>query len=130
MAVGTSPDNIVKTLLFLVAGEPVMAIACGKDNVDRRSIAAHFGVGRKRVKLADAATVLAITGYPVGAVPPFGLQGQPTTLVDQRVLHRDVVYAGGGGIDTLVRVSPHEIARVTNAIEIDLLSPPTPQDPR
>lgn len=129
-AVGTSPEHIVKSLLFLVAGEPVLAIACGNDRVDRRSIAAHFDVGRKRVKMADAAMVLAITGYPIGAVPPFGLQKQVTTLVDKRVLQREIVYAGGGGIDTLVRVSPQEIVRITGATDLDLLSPSSSHEPR
>lgn len=121
-AVSTSVEQIVKSLLFLVDGEPVLAIACGNDPVDRRSIAAHLGVGRKRVKLADAASVLAITGYPVGAVPPFGLRKQPLTLIDRRVLEHDMVYAGGGAIDALVRVSPLEIQRVSGAVELDLLS--------
>lgn len=122
-AVGTSVQQIVKSLLFLVDGEPVLAIACGKDPIDRRPIAAHLGVGRKRVKLADAASVLAITGYPVGAVPPFGLRTRPLTLIDRRVFEHAVVYAGGGATDALVRVSPLEIVRVSGAIELDLLSP-------
>ena len=129
-AVGTSPDHIVKSLLFLVAGEPVLAITCGNDRVDRRSIAAHFDVGRKRVKMADAATVLEITGYAIGAVPPFGLKKQVTTLIDERVLQREVVYAGGGGIDTLVRVSPQEIVRITEAVDLDLLSPSSSHETR
>jgi Cys-tRNA(Pro) deacylase len=120
-AVGTSPSQIVKTLLFLVNGEPVVAIACGTSHINRRTIAAYFGVGRKRVKLADAEDVLEVTGYPVGAVPPFGLRQQVQTLIDPRVLEHTEVHAGGGAIDTLVRISPTEIVRVTRAVVLDLL---------
>ena len=120
-AVGTSPSQIVKTLLFFVDGEPVVAIACGTSRVDRRTIAAYFGVGRKRVKLAGAEAVLEMTGYPVGAVPPFGLKQQIQTLIDPRVLEHVEVYAGGGAIDSLLRISPGEIARVTGAVVLDLL---------
>jgi Cys-tRNA(Pro) deacylase len=120
-AVGTSPSQIVKTLLFLINGEPVVAITCGTSRIDRRTIAAHFGVGRKRVKLADAEAVLEVTGYPVGAVPPFGLRQQIQTLIDPRVLEHAEVYAGGGAIDSLLRISPTEIVRVTEAVELDLL---------
>lgn len=119
-AVGTSPDKIIKSLVFLVDGEPILAIASGISRIDRRPIATHFGVGRKRVKLADAAQVLDVTGYAIGAVPPFGQRQHLTTLMDPRVFEHEEVYAGGGAIDTLVRVSPIEIQRVTGAVKIDL----------
>lgn len=124
-AVGTSPARIVKSMIFLINGKPVVAIAGGTSRVDRRPIAAHFGVGRKRVKLADAETVLEVTGYRIGAVPPFGQQQSLSTLIDHRVLDYPEVYAGGGEIDTLMRIAPAEIVRVTGAIELDLLSPPS-----
>jgi prolyl-tRNA editing enzyme YbaK/EbsC (Cys-tRNA(Pro) deacylase) len=123
-AVKTVPDRIVKSLLFLVDGEPVVAIACGLSPVDRRTIALHYRVGRKRVKLADAETVLNITGYPVGAMPPFGHRRPLPTLMDKRVLRQTEVYAGGGQIDALLRISPEAIFHVTSAIELDLIEPP------
>jgi Cys-tRNA(Pro) deacylase len=119
-AVGTSPERIIKSLVFLVDGEPILAIACGTSRIDRRPIAAHFSVGRKRVKLADAAKVLDVTGYAIGAVPPFGQRQRLTTLIDPGVFEHELVYAGGGAIDALLRVSPTELQRVTDGIEIDL----------
>ncbi len=120
-AVGTSPSQIIKPLVFTVDGEPVVAIACGTSRVDRRAIATYFGVGRKRVKLAGAEAVLEMTGYPVGAVPPFGLKQEMQTFIDPRVLEHKEVYAGGGAIDSLLRISPGEIVRVTGAVVLDLL---------
>jgi prolyl-tRNA editing enzyme YbaK/EbsC (Cys-tRNA(Pro) deacylase) len=122
-AVGTSAEQIVKSLLFLVDGRPVVMITCGTSHVDRRPIAAYFSVGRKRVKLADADTVLEITGYPIGAMPPFGLSQPLPTLMDRRVLEHEVVYAGGGGLDALMRISPIELLRVTGAVEMDFDTP-------
>jgi Cys-tRNA(Pro) deacylase len=120
-AVGASVKRIVKTLLFLVDDKPVVAIACGTSHIDRRLIAAQFGVGRKRVKLADGETVMEITGHPVGAVPPFGQRQRLPTLIDRRVMAQSEVYAGGGAVDTLLKVSPNEIVRVTGAVELDLI---------
>lgn len=119
-AVGTSPDRIIKSLVFMVDGKPVLAIASGINRIDRRPIATHFGVGRKRVKLANEAQVLDVTGYAIGTVPPFGQRQRLMTLIDPRIFEHEEVYAGGGAIDTLVRVSPTEIQRVTGAIKIDL----------
>jgi prolyl-tRNA editing enzyme YbaK/EbsC (Cys-tRNA(Pro) deacylase) len=121
-AVGTSSKQIVKSLLFLIDGEPVLAIACGEARIDRRPIAQHFGVGRKRVKMADADSVLKFTGYPIGAVPPFGMPEQPTTLLDFRLFEHEVIYAGGGDIHALIKMNPLEIERVTGGIRLDLLS--------
>jgi prolyl-tRNA editing enzyme YbaK/EbsC (Cys-tRNA(Pro) deacylase) len=126
-AVGTVPERIIKSLLFLVDDQPVLAIASGTGRVDRRPIAAYFGVGRKRVKLADPDTVLAITGYTVGAVPPFGHHQSIQTLIDHRVLELPQIFAGGGAEDALLRVDPQEILQVTNAIRIDL-HPPQERD--
>ncbi len=121
-AVGTSSKQIVKSLLFLIEGKPVLAIACGEARIDRRPIAQHFGVGRKRVKMADSDSVLKFTGYTIGAVPPFGMPEQPSTLVDARLFEHEVVYAGGGDIHALMKVNPLEIERVTNGIRLDLLN--------
>lgn len=127
-AVHASPDSIVKSLLFLVSGKPALVIACGLSRVDSRSVAAHFGVGRKQVTLADAEVVLTATGYPVGALPPFGHLQRIPTLIDRRVLLQPEVYAGGGSVDALVRVSPGEIVRLTGAVTLDLQHPSLPAE--
>jgi prolyl-tRNA editing enzyme YbaK/EbsC (Cys-tRNA(Pro) deacylase) len=125
-AVNSSPNRIVKSLLFLVSGKPTLAIACGPSRVDSRAIAAHFGVAHKQVTLADAEAVLTETGYPVGALPPFGHLRPLPTVIDRRVLLQSEVFAGGGSVDALVRVSPGEIVRLTGAVPLDLQHPSPP----
>lgn len=126
-AVGTEAERIVKSILFLVAGRPVLAITCGTDRVETRALAARYGVGRKRVKLADAQTVMQETGFEVGAMPPFGHRYPLPTLLDPRVLAQPEVYAGGGSDSTLVRCSPRDILEATQAEVLDLLVPSEPQ---
>jgi prolyl-tRNA editing enzyme YbaK/EbsC (Cys-tRNA(Pro) deacylase) len=119
-ALGVAPAQIIKSLLFLVRQEPVLVIACGDTMVDRRVLGERFGVGKKQIKLADAETVLAILGYPVGGVPPFGHVKQAPVLLDRAAQAWDVVYGGGGDDHTLLRIAPDELARVTRAEWIDL----------
>ncbi len=114
-ALGVSPEQVIKTLLFLVDGRPVIYITNGPDKVDKRVLARHFGVGRKKVKLADGETVRRLTGYPPGGVPPFGHATPLPVLIDVRVLDLPVVYGGGGDDRTMLRVAPAEIVRVTGA---------------
>ncbi|MBK5108653.1 MAG: YbaK/EbsC family protein [Anaerolineales bacterium] len=121
-AVGCQPDQIVKSLLFFVRDEPVLAITSGPAHIERRSIAAHYQVGRKKVKLADPQTVLAETGFGVGAMPPFGHYSPLPTLIDQRVLEKEQVYAGGGSDQALLHISPQAILAATQGTILDLLS--------
>jgi prolyl-tRNA editing enzyme YbaK/EbsC (Cys-tRNA(Pro) deacylase) len=132
-ALGVQPEQIVKSILFLVEGAaaadstaplPVLAIACGTGYVERRAIGAHYGVGRKRVKLASPEEVAAISGFEVGAMPPFGHRQPLPTLLDRRVLDLPAVYAGGGDENAMLRLDPRDIARYTGAAVLDLTAIP------
>ncbi len=114
-ALGIEPEQVIKTLLFLVGAAPVLVIASGAAPVDRGILAARFGVGKRQIKLADAETVARLTGYPVGGVPPFGHPAAILTLLDRAVTAWGVVYGGGGDERTLVRIAPGELAQVTGA---------------
>ena len=119
-ALGIEPGQVIKSLLFLVVGEPVLMIASGAAPVDRGALAARFGVGKKQIKLADAETVLRLTGYPIGGVPPFGHPAPLPTLLDRAVLAWDAIYGGGGDERTLLRIAPGELARVAGAEWVEL----------
>jgi len=125
---GTTAERIAKSLLFLLeqgaAVEPLLVIANGTARVDYRSVAGCVGLSRKRVRLADAATVEAITGYPVGGVPPLGHPQPLRTLIDRRVLAETEVYAGGGALNALLRIAPAEIVRLTGAETVDVTGEP------
>jgi Cys-tRNA(Pro) deacylase len=123
-AVEADPENIIKSILFTINQEPVLAITCGPSHIDRRAIAQHFNIGRKKVKLADPHTVVSITGYQVGGMPPFGHLSSLPTLIDQRVLEKDVVYAGGGSDQTLLHIKPETILSAAQGQVVDLINRP------
>lgn len=121
-AVGAEPDQIVKSLLFFVNGDPVLAVASGTRPVERRVLARYYDVGRKRVKLASSDQVLEIVGYLVGTVPPFGHRQKIPSFLDHRVLNHNIVYAGGGAINALVRLESKTIKNAIDPEIIDLLA--------
>lgn len=123
-AVNATPEQIIKSILFVVDGKPVLAIACGTANINRRAIADLYQVGKKRVKLASPEMVLEISGYEVGAMPPFGHLQPLVTLIDPRVLDLPEAYAGGGAENALLRLDPQEILRATSGTVRDLLDQP------
>ncbi len=125
-ALGVSSARIVKTLLFLVSQpgqpdappRPVVVIGCGESRVEKGPLARHFGVGKKRVKLASPEVVLAWLGYPVGGVPPFGHRIRLPVILDQAVMalaesQNGLVYAGGGDERTMLELTVNELVRVT-----------------
>lgn len=125
-AVGTDPENIIKSILFTINQQPVLAITCGPARIERRAIAGYLNVGRKKVKLADPETVVSKSGYQIGGMPPFGHHTPLQTLIDLRVIEKEQVFAGGGSDQTLLRVSPHTILSTTQAHVMDLINRPDP----
>ena len=122
LAVGADVQQIVKSILFLVDDQPVLAIACGAEYIERRAIADLYDVGKKRVKLASAEEVVSLSGYEVGAMPPFGHRQPLCSLLDRHVLELTEVFAGGGAENALMRVPPQEILRVSGARVMALVS--------
>jgi len=122
LAVGAQAQQIVKSILFLIDDQPVLAITCGTAYVERRVIADLYSVGKKRVKLASPGEVIRLSGYEVGAMPPFGHRQPLRSLLDKHVLESAVVFAGGGAENALMRISPQEILRVSKAQVMDLVT--------
>jgi prolyl-tRNA editing enzyme YbaK/EbsC (Cys-tRNA(Pro) deacylase) len=56
----------------------------------------------------------------VGSMPPFGHQQILPTLVDKKIPSLDIIFAGGGGIDAMMRLTSHELLRITQAKVVDI----------
>ena len=112
-AAGCELGAIVKSLLFLVDGQPVLALVAGDRMADARRLASHFGVGKKKVRLADAETVIRITGYEVGGVPPVGHAAPLRTVIDDSLKRFDVVWAAAGAGNAVFPVPFSTLAQIT-----------------
>ena len=114
-ALAVNTDQIIKSLVFHIDGKPLLVINNGLARVDRRKLAAHLGVGRKKVKFASPDTAFALTGFVVGSMPPFGHKQKLRTLVDTAVTELDIIYGGGGDIDAMMRLTSDELLKVSQA---------------
>jgi Cys-tRNA(Pro) deacylase len=112
-ALAVEPEQIIKSLVFLVKDEPLLVINNGLAKVDRRKVADRLGVGKKQVKFASAEQALEITGYVVGSMPPFGHRRKLPTFIDPAVTEFDTIFGGGGDINAMLRLTPGELLRVT-----------------
>jgi prolyl-tRNA editing enzyme YbaK/EbsC (Cys-tRNA(Pro) deacylase) len=114
-AIGVPEELIIKSLLFISeSGEPVLAIASGPSKVDRHLLAEVARLNRLR--LADPATVLALTGFPAGGVAPVGHRTPVPVVMDYSVAAKPFVFGGGGAEDALLRIAPRDIARLTGGL--------------
>ena len=117
-AAGCELEQIVKSLVFVCDGAPVLALLPGDRRADSAKVAAAAGSFEARV--AKAEEVVAATGFEPGAVAPFPAPRVVTTLIDHSLLAHDVVWCGAGSDRHIMGLSPHEVARVTNAVPADL----------
>lgn len=113
-AAGCELGQIVKTLAIYVAGTPRLALVAGDRRLDDRLVAAHFAVGRKHVKLANAEQVLALTGYPVGGVSPFGMPAPLEVMVDDGLRRFGTVWVAGGTASAIFPIELADLVRLTS----------------
>jgi Cys-tRNA(Pro) deacylase len=116
-AVGATVGQIVKSLVFLAGGRPVLALVSGANRVESAKLAAAAGGPIKR---ADADTVRAATGYAIGGVPPVGHATTLPTYFDRDLSQYAVVWAAAGTPNAVFRIAPDELLRVSGAMTVDL----------
>jgi Cys-tRNA(Pro) deacylase len=119
-AIGCEVAQIVKSLVFTAAGKPVIALVSGSNQLDTGKLAALLGVGKKKVKRADAELVKAATGYSIGGVPPFGHVSALPVYVDQKLMRFEVIWAAAGTPNTVFAIAPDELLRVSRGTTADL----------
>ncbi len=117
-AIGVTVGQIVKSLVFAVDGEIVMAYVSGANQLDEKKLAA--AAGGAKCSRVDADAVRAATGYPIGGVPPFGHSTQLRVFVDPDLLQYDEVWAAAGTWNDNFGANPNDIVRVAGGVVTEL----------
>lgn len=107
---GQAPGQIVRSILFrLGEGEYAMVLIAGPGQISWKALRTAFN--RSRLTMADRDEVLDVTGYPIGAVAPFGLPTELPVLVDESVLVYDEVSLGSGVRGTTIIMPSADLVR-------------------
>ena len=117
-AIGVEVGQIVKSLVFGVDDEIVMALVSGSNQLDEKKLAA--AAGGSKCSRVDADAVRAATGFPIGGVPPFGHSAQLRVFVDPDLLQYDEVWAAAGTWNDNFGAAPADIVRVVGGVVTDL----------
>lgn len=99
--VGSSLGAIVKSLVFTNEGHDkyFLILVSGQNRADRNKLSKII---KEQVVQAKPDEVLSETGYPVGAVPPFGLNPDFPVFVDEDLMAFERLWASAGSANTLV----------------------------
>jgi prolyl-tRNA editing enzyme YbaK/EbsC (Cys-tRNA(Pro) deacylase) len=111
--IGTEVARIVKSLVFVSAGEPVVVLCSGRARVDEALLGAALGAPSVRRATADEAK--AFTGFAIGGVPPFGHERPCRVIADEGLLAFDEVWAAAGLPDAVFPIAPKELVRIADA---------------
>ena len=117
-AIGVTVGQIVKSLVFGVDNEIVMALVSGSNQLDEKKLA--LAAGGAKCARVDADAVREATGYPIGGVPPFGHSTQLRVFVDPDLLQYDEVWAAAGTWNDNFGANPNDIVRVAGGLVTDL----------
>ncbi len=117
-AIGVELGQIVKSLVFGVDGEVVVALVSGENLLDERKLAA--AAGGERAWREDADTVRETTGYPVGGIPPFGHREPLRVFVDEDLLDYEELWAAAGTPHVNFPISPQALVRATGGTVCNL----------
>lgn len=107
---GQQPEQVIRSIVFRVEeDEYVMALAAGPEQISWPALRRYLGLSR--LTMANPQEVLQATGYPTGAVSPFGLPQPMRTLVDPGVLRPAEVSIGAGVRNATVILQQENLQR-------------------
>jgi prolyl-tRNA editing enzyme YbaK/EbsC (Cys-tRNA(Pro) deacylase) len=117
-ALGCDVAAITNSLVFNLAGAPLLILASGAAKVDARKVAARLGSGD--IRRADPDFVLHHTGQRVGGVAPLGHPQRIRTLLDESLKNYDILWAGAGDHNSMFSITYKELHRITGAEELQV----------
>jgi prolyl-tRNA editing enzyme YbaK/EbsC (Cys-tRNA(Pro) deacylase) len=112
-ALGVEVGQIVKSLVFLRGGEPVLVLCAG----DRRVDAERLGLAR-----APADLVREVTGFSIGGIPPLGHDIELPTTIDDSLRRFEVVWAAAGTPHDVFAVGTEELIAAIPGAQVTAVS--------
>ncbi len=117
-AIGCDVAQIVKSLVFVADGRPVLVLTSGANRVDLDRVAAQLDA--TEVRKATAAEVREATGYGIGGTPPLGHDTDLAVLLDADLTRHPVVWAAAGTATHVFALAPDELLSATDAVPAEV----------
>lgn len=114
---GQRPSQIVRTILFRVSEEEfALVLVAGPGQISWKIL--RKLLGKSRITMATEEEVLAVTGYRIGTVGPFGLVKPVRMFIEAGVLKEEEVSIGSGMRDTAVILKSADLMNGLGDVEV------------
>ena len=117
---GYRQSQMAKTLIFESGtGERVLIMLGG----DRNAISGQLkkAIGSRNIKLAGPTTVIEVTGYQIGSIPPFHWQPPGfRSFVDALLMREEVLGVGAGVWGQEIMITPGNLVKASAAVVVSL----------
>jgi len=114
---GQRLEQVIRSILFrLSRGGFVMVLVAGQKQVAWPALRKHLGTSR--ISMATEAEVLQVTGYPLGAVSPFGTLQPVRVLMNKGILAEQEISVGSGVRYTTVIMQREDFLRALGEVEM------------
>jgi Cys-tRNA(Pro) deacylase len=111
--IGVSVGEIVKSLVFVAEGRPIVVLCCGDRRVSEERLREVVGANGVRRTTADEAK--RFTGYAIGGVPPFAHETPCQTVIDEDMSRFEKVWAAAGLPDAVFEIAVADLRRLSDA---------------
>jgi Cys-tRNA(Pro) deacylase len=114
---GQRPSQIVRTILFRATeDEFALVLVAGPGQISWKLL--RKILGKSRITMATEEEVLAVTGYRIGTVGPFGLEKPVRVMVEAGVLQEEEVSIGSGMRDTAIIIKSNDLMKGLGDVEV------------
>jgi Cys-tRNA(Pro)/Cys-tRNA(Cys) deacylase len=114
---GQRPEQIIRSILFrLSRGGFVIVLVAGHKQVAWPALRKNLGTSR--ISMATEAEVMQVTGYPLGAVSPFGTLQPVRVLMDKGILKEQEISIGSGVRYTTVIMQREDFLHALGEVEM------------
>jgi prolyl-tRNA editing enzyme YbaK/EbsC (Cys-tRNA(Pro) deacylase) len=117
-AVGSPLGAIVKSLVFMADGKPVLVLVAGDKRADHKKLEKILKA--RRVMIANADQVRQATGFAIGGVPPVAHKAKLLTLIDKNLGRFENLYAAAGSPRAVFPISYEALVEITEGQLVDV----------
>lgn len=111
-------SDIARTVVLFdeEKSEAILAVVLANNSVDIDKVSKITGY--YSLEPASDKDAVEITGYEAGIAPPISIFGTKT-FVDAKVMKKEIVYAGGGDKQSILKISPKEIEEFGWEVQVE-----------
>ena len=118
---GVAAERVLKTLIYLVDGQPVAVVVRGDHRLNEVKLGRLFGTSR--IEAAPPELIERRTGAPAGYVGPVGLEGMEVVADPWAMAVADAVTGANAADAHLIHVVPGRDFRPTRVADVRVAEP-------